>query len=360
MAEWAAAGKTAATMARPTAKFLKGAFAEREHFDCLEGFLKLAIAAALAESGPDVRYVLPRDAVDGVVKLALARARAESRESKIWKRLGGMLGRRTPDLGVYRTDVMQQVIAGWIRAGLPTGFDDWKDFAERAAAGFRRALYAAHEPGAKLKCLEFAKELETKFQETDALYKVYDEQERTRKVAAVVAATGTAGTAALGIFEAVEQSTALLPATGGVAGAALLTSAAILYRARKEARWDQAAARAIRLDTARDWLRDVREGNLKAAEARELLRNRVMPRLADCDVPVLVALLDRIADLVEDRAASRSSFSDHQLERYAAAVRQLEDLFRQAAALLSQSPDQVDWAHKRQMGRSSPPQPLAI
>jgi hypothetical protein len=65
---------------------------------------------------------------------------------------------------------------------------------------------------------------------------------------------------------------------------------------------------------------------------------------------VLVALLERIADLVEDRAACRSLFSDHQPERYAAAVRQLEGLFRQAAALLSQSPDQVDWAHKRQTG----------
>jgi hypothetical protein len=349
MAELFTAGKTAATMGRPTAKFLKGALAERERFDCLKGFLTLAVADAVAESGPNVRYALPRAAVDEVVRLALARAVAESNKGFL-KRLVGKLRRRTRDLGVYRTDVMQQVIAGWIRAGLPTDFDNWRDFADRAAAGFRHALWAAHEPEAKVECLEFAKELETKFQATDALYKVYDEQQRTRKAAVVVTAAGGVGTAGLGIFEAVEQNIHLLPAPLAVAGATVIASSAIWYRAHKEAPWDQAAARAITLDSARDWLRDVREGNLKAAEAREVLRDRVMPRLADWDVPVLAALLERIADLVEDQAAGRSSFSDHRPKWHAAAVRQLEGLFRQAAALLAQSPDQVDWAHKRQTG----------
>jgi hypothetical protein len=52
MAEWATAGKMGATMARPTAKFLKGALAERKHFDCLKGFLTLAIEVFSARVNP--------------------------------------------------------------------------------------------------------------------------------------------------------------------------------------------------------------------------------------------------------------------------------------------------------------------
>jgi hypothetical protein len=246
-------------------------------------------------------------------------------------------------LSLRRTERMQEVIARWIRAGLPTGEYDWKDLSERVAAGFRRALYAEDQTGTKPECLKFANELEAAFQASDALWQVYDDKAQPRKAAVVVAAGGAVATAVLSALDVVEHNMDLLTGAGGVAGLSLIAVVWLAVRAHKEPRWDQAAALDLTLDTARDWLRDVREGNLKAMEARRLLCERVIPRLADWDVPVLVALLYRIADLVEDRELCRSSFTE----------RQLEDLFRQAATLL-QSPRQVDWAHKREITASNP------
>lgn len=346
MAEVAVVGKVAAAIAPSTGKFLRGALQDRKRFDCLAGYLQTAMTVALAESSPAVQNAVPKDTVGRVVELALDRARAESDESawyKSWKRVAGTLKHRTEDLSVRRTEMMQEVIARWIRAGLPPGEYDWRDLSERVAAGFRSALYAEHQTGTEPECLKFANELETKFQANDALWRVYDEKAQPRKAATVVAAGGVVTTTVLSALDLVDHNIDLLTGAGGVAGLSLIAVVWLAVRAHKEPRWDQAAALDLTLDTARDWLRNVREGHLKSVEARKLLCERVIPRLADWDVPVLVALLYRIADLVEDRELCRSSFTE----------RQLEDLFRQATTLL-QSPHQVDWAHKREITASNP------
>jgi hypothetical protein len=67
-------------------------------------------------------------------------------------------------------------------------------------------------------------------------------------------------------------------------------------------RLDQAAALEVGLDTARDWVAAVKEGELDSKQTHQFLHERVVPRLRDWDIPALVAVLSRIADQIEDRA----------------------------------------------------------
>jgi len=221
---------------------------------------------------------------------------------------------------------MKLVITRWILAGLPPGDYDWNDLAERSAAGFREALYEEQKKQViDPECGPFAIELEKAFQANDALWEGFSRKENTLKTAAVVATSGVVVSTVLGAVEEVQHNLDFFPAASGVVALSVITSVWLGVKAHQQPRWDQAIALELTLDAARDWLRDVHAGNLDPAQARQLLRDRVTPRLADWDVPMLIAVLNRIADQIEDRASCLASFDE----------RRLGESFARAAELLS-------------------------
>jgi hypothetical protein len=323
--------KAGTAMAAPTGRVVRRVLKDRKRCKCMEGYLRAAIATALRDSRPDTKYAVPINDIGDIVERALGRAREEA-DGTSWRKLPqrfiGKVRRKPPDLSPRTTAGMQQVITRWILAGLPTGDYDWSDLAERSAAGFREALWAGQKDRLiEPECLAFAIELEKAFQENDALNESFSQKKETRKATIVAGISGFVISGILGTVGEVQHIPDALPAAGGVLGLSLIATIWLGVRAHQQPRWDQAAALELALDTARDWLCDVHAGNLKPTEARQLLDERVTPRLADWDVPIMDALLRRIADQIDDRASCRVSFNE----------RRLNELFAQAAQLLSMS-----------------------
>jgi len=342
MVEPVSAIKAGAAVAAPTGRVVRKALKDNKRHKCLAGFLRTAIAKALADSSPDVRQAVTTTGVDQavtttgvdkVVEQALRRAREEvdgTTWRKLPQRIVGKLRHRTQDLSLRTSANMQPVITRWIMAGLPPGDYDWRDLAERSAAGFRDALYEEQKKEViDTECGALAIQLEKAFQENDALREGFSKKEEVRKTAAVVATSGVVVSTVLGTVGEIQHNMDFIPGGSGVLGLSVIAAVWLGVRAHQQPRWDQAAALELTLDTARDWVRDVHARKLDPVQARQLLRDRVTPRLANWDVPMLDAVLCRIADLVEDRACGRASFNELRLS----------ELFAQAAKLLSVSID---------------------
>ena len=180
--------------------------------------------------------------------------------------------------------------------------------ASSAVTEDRQALYAEQiRPVIEPVCRTQAIELEKAFQANDALWATFSQKTEARRTAATVAPSGLVASGVLGALEQIQHNLDFIPATGGVLGLSVIAAVSLGARAHQQPRWDQAAGLELTLDAARDWLREVHAGHLDPARARQMLRDRVTPRLADWDVHILDAVLYRIADQLEDRASGRAS-----------------------------------------------------
>jgi hypothetical protein len=335
--------KAGAAMAAPTGRVLREVLKDRKRCKCMAGYLRTAIAGALVTSAPDVKSAISLYEIDDIVKRALGRAYEEANGTS-WRRLPqriiGKVRRRTQDLSFRTTADMQNVIIRWIKAGLPPGDYNWNDLAERSAEGFRRALYEEQQKEVvDSECAAFAIELEKAFQENDVLWEAFSQKQDNVKEAAITGVGGAIISGILGTVGEVQYNSDLLAAAGGILGLSLITAIWLGAKAHQKPRWDQAAALEFALDTARDWLRDVYTRNLDLNQAQQLLRERVVPRLADWDVPVLIAILYRIVDQLEDRARMFKQIEDGTRFQYNFSDHRLDELFVQAAQLLSRAPD---------------------
>jgi hypothetical protein len=181
-----------------------------------------AVTKALAESSPGIRYAVTETHVVTVVEQALRRAREET-DGSTWLRLPlrvvGKIHHPTQDLSLRTSADMQSVITRWIMSGLPPGDYDWKDLAERSAAGFRDALYEEQKRGViDTECAAFAIQLEKAFQENDELWEGFSKRSEVRKTAAVVATGGVVVSTVLGSVGEIQHNLDFIPGASGVLG----------------------------------------------------------------------------------------------------------------------------------------------
>lgn len=312
---------------KPTSRVVRRVLKDRKHYKYLHSFLKTAITAALSNSRPDVRYAVPASSVDRVVDQALQRAREETCET-FWRTLprqiSGKISHRVQDLSLRTSAEMQQVVTRWIKAGLPPGDYDWNDLAERSAAEFREALYEElRKPVIDPSCAAFAIELENAFQKNDRLWRRFFPKRKTDTIKSV------STVAICGLISVIEEAHHNLDhrQIAGAIGFSLITVMWLNIKDHQHSRLDQVVALEVGLDAARDWLTAVKGGELDSEQAHQLLYERVVPRLANWDVPALVALLCRIGDEIEDRAYGRATYDEHQLQ----------ELYAEATLLLSKT-----------------------
>ena len=95
--------KVGTAMAAPTGRAVRKLLRDRQRRDCMAGFLRTAISAALADSSPAIRNAVPEKNIGAIANMAIDRAREDANGTawyKLPQRIIGKARQNTPDLSL--------------------------------------------------------------------------------------------------------------------------------------------------------------------------------------------------------------------------------------------------------------------